>query len=220
MRDEISGAQHLQLHASLLRSHPATLTHTLCLHRAHHLHHVRSKRRQRSKEIEAVRAVKIPVLPRRTLPPHCLPPLSARSSCRASEPTTSGFIGFGAVAAAASFGAAVVPPARTAPATACVPFYDGDDADISMAMRMLAKRDATTKLKALASLKALILGRPPAVVKQWLPSWGTAFKALCTHNDRHIRAAGLSLHREIVRDATTFVAHCAPLAHMARADDA
>ena len=67
------------------------------------------------------------------------------------------FIGFGAFAADAD-----VKSAKRMPLT---PFYAGSDPEIKVGLKRLAKRDATTKLKALASLRLLFKKRPSDIVQ-------------------------------------------------------
>lgn len=78
-------------------------------------------------------------------------PVHMHALCRST------FIGFGAFAADAD-----VKSAKRMPLT---PFYAGSDPEIKVGLKRLAKRDATTKLKALASLRLLFKKRPSDIVQ-------------------------------------------------------
>ncbi|RHY13468.1 hypothetical protein DYB36_004832 [Aphanomyces astaci] len=121
---------------------------------------------------------------------------NASSSARAvqsllsSNSASTGFIGFSAFATSAP------PPSASAPASAATPsntssfsFYDGPDTELSLALKMLGKRDAQTKTKALTTLKdTLIPSRKPADLRLAVGQFCYLYGAkLMLDNDRRVR---------------------------------
>jgi hypothetical protein len=108
-----------------------------------------------------------------------------------------GFTGF------AAFAAPAPPPASpagrgpreaaTAAAAAVVaaasPVYNGADSALGAALKKLSKRDATTKLKALGDVCAMLAGAGGDAAGDVLPFWAHAYPRLCTDGDRRVRAA-------------------------------
>ncbi|RHZ17857.1 hypothetical protein DYB37_004036 [Aphanomyces astaci] len=121
---------------------------------------------------------------------------NASSSARAvqsllsSNSASTGFIGFSAFATSAP------PPSASAPTSAATPsntssfsFYDGPDTELSLALKMLGKRDAQTKTKALTTLKdTLIPSRKPADLRLAVGQFCYLYGAkLMLDNDRRVR---------------------------------
>ncbi|RLO05817.1 hypothetical protein DYB28_000823 [Aphanomyces astaci] len=119
---------------------------------------------------------------------------NASSSARAvqsllsSNSASTGFIGFSAFATSA--------PPPSAPTSAATPsntspfsFYDGPDTELSLALKMLGKRDAQTKTKALTTLKdTLIPSRKPADLRLAVGQFCYLYGAkLMLDNDRRVR---------------------------------
>lgn len=156
--------------------------------------------------------------------------------CRGGlEPTTSGFVGFGAFGGAASSSAIASPasPAltrvksagggdaydsdKTPGSPAADLLYQGEDSELRAVLRRVAKKDETTKLKALQDLCGLIRARASSsstgadgstaaaagrgILKDFLPAWCTGagtYPALCLHNDRRARAGCMAVMKELV----------------------
>ena len=122
---------------------------------------------------------------------------------RSGAPTTSGFVGFNAFAAAtAPVVAEESSPSYASPRAsdaAAEIVYQGDDADLKAAMRKLGKRDAVTKLKALAELLTLIPTRDKDVLRAFVPAWCYAYLTLALANDRRVRAGAHNVLTALVR---------------------
>ncbi|CAK4067201.1 unnamed protein product [Aphanomyces euteiches] len=117
---------------------------------------------------------------------------NASSSARAAQSllgsnATTGFIGFGAFATSAP--APPVQEAAAAPTqTTSFTFYDGDDTDLSLALKMLGKRDAQTKTKALATIKDTIIpSRKPVDLRPAIGHYCYLYGKLMLDNDRRVR---------------------------------
>ncbi|KAF0698519.1 Aste57867_10886 [Aphanomyces stellatus] len=117
---------------------------------------------------------------------------NASSSARAAQSlgATTGFIGFSAFATTAP---PAVAEATASPAVATAPsasfsFYDGADTDIALALKMLGKRDAQTKTKALLSLKDTVIpSRKPIELRPAVGQYCYLYGKLMLDNDRRVR---------------------------------
>jgi hypothetical protein len=84
--------------------------------------------------------------------------------------------------------------------------------EAEQALRRLAKRDATTKLKALASLRAHVADAPPDACAALLPPWLVAHARLAGDASRGVRAATATLAGELAgRARKALGAHAKPL---------
>lgn len=115
-----------------------------------------------------------------------------------------GFVGFGA--AGRTFGIAgsgVLRSAGSGPTAApsgrldvlysaqalVNPVFSGRDGDLSVCMKGLAKKAATTKVKALEDLAQLALSKDKEDLKLALPNWAFQYPMLAEHPVRQVRAA-------------------------------
>src|SRR5690242_66747 len=67
------------------------------------------------------------------------------------------------------------------------PFYEGSDAELKLNLRKLAKKDTTTKLKALQELCDMFQTRDTETLKECLEHWCYIYPKLLLDNDRKIR---------------------------------
>jgi E3 ubiquitin-protein ligase listerin len=93
--------------------------------------------------------------------------------------------GFGAPAAAAAADPTSAAAAGADGEPALPPALDGD---VAQCLRHLSKKDATTKLKALASLRELAAARPAADAAAALTPWGYHFRRLMMDPSKSVRA--------------------------------
>ncbi|OQR97227.1 hypothetical protein ACHHYP_12304 [Achlya hypogyna] len=144
---------------------------------------------------------------------------NASSSARAvqylgNSGATSGFIGFSAFAAAPA-PAPTEASVSTPSSSATFSFYDGADGDLSLALKMLGKRDALTKTKALLSLKdAIVPGRKPLELRPAVGHYCYLYGKLMAENDRRVRQLSnevLLALLEKMKKATVFHQHMALL---------
>jgi len=91
-------------------------------------------------------------------------------------------------------------------------FSSGLDAEIDMHLRRLSKRDATTKLKALAELRKHVTETTPDSVAALCPPWLQALQRLASDGNRSVRAAAATLCGEVVvHGGRSLVQHVRPL---------
>jgi hypothetical protein len=64
-------------------------------------------------------------------------------------------------------------------------------------MRKLSKRDAVTKLKALAEIAGLLPSRDREVLRDFVPAWCHVYLSLALVNDRRVRAAAHGVMSEL-----------------------
>ncbi|EQC29986.1 hypothetical protein SDRG_12266 [Saprolegnia diclina VS20] len=146
---------------------------------------------------------------------------SASSSARAGQllsgAASSGFIGFGAFAAAAAPAPATLASAEdtSLAASTTFSFYDGADGDLALALKMLGKRDALTKTKALLNLKDVIVpSRKPLELRPAIGHYCYLYGKLMAENDRRVRQLSnevLLSMLEKMKKATVFHNHIALL---------
>ncbi|KDO23636.1 hypothetical protein SPRG_11082 [Saprolegnia parasitica CBS 223.65] len=146
---------------------------------------------------------------------------SASSSARAGQllsgAASSGFIGFGAFAATAAPAPATLASAEdtASAASTTFSFYDGADGDLALALKMLGKRDALTKTKALLNLKDMIVpSRKPLELRPAIGHYCYLYGKLMTENDRRVRQLSnevLLSMLEKMKKATVFHNHIALL---------
>lgn len=111
--------------------------------------------------------------------------MSTRSFSGATPVASSGF-SFGA-----KYIAHVSPSTSDAPAAAAGPsavIPTDLDGELAAALQRLTKRDATTRLKALQTLRAAVADKPEAEVRRALGPWAYAFGRLVTDGARAVRA--------------------------------
>jgi len=107
----------------------------------------------------------------------CPPPPNDPNSFSGLQPVA----GFG-------FGAAAVSASASASASA-EPSLPGQlDGDVAQCLRHLSKKDATTKLKALQSLRDLVPSRSPQDLVAALPPWAYSFKRLMMDPAKSVRS--------------------------------
>ncbi|CAH1799497.1 unnamed protein product [Owenia fusiformis] len=107
------------------------------------------------------------------------------SSSRAAEQLTTpggatGFVGFGALSGDLGY----VPTAQGSDEA-----DSNVDADFRMVLRKLAKKDATTKLKALQEFSTLCKEKETDIVLGALPFWPRLYNKMALDNDRKVREA-------------------------------
>jgi hypothetical protein len=116
---------------------------------------------------------------------HLAPSPSPNHSFSGLQPVA-GF-GFGASAAAAAAAAATTAAASSG--ASAEPVLPGQlDGDVAQCLRHLSKKDATTKLKALQSLRELIPARSPSDLAGALPPWAYHFKRLMMDPAKSVRS--------------------------------
>jgi hypothetical protein len=80
------------------------------------------------------------------------------------------------------------------------------DAEVELQLRRLSKRDATTKLKALAALREHVLGATPEAVAAFCPLWLHALQRLVSDGNRSVRGAAATLCGHVVSSGGRSVA--------------
>ncbi|OQR81030.1 hypothetical protein THRCLA_11891, partial [Thraustotheca clavata] len=113
------------------------------------------------------------------------------------------------------FAAAPAPTEFSTTDTATFAFYDGNDGEIALALKMLGKKDALTKTKALVSLKDTILpSRKPIELRNAIGHYCYLYSKLMTENDRRVRQLSNEVlvgMLEKMKKATVFHQHIALL---------
>ncbi|KAJ9505274.1 hypothetical protein QJQ45_023216, partial [Haematococcus lacustris] len=72
------------------------------------------------------------------------------------------------------------------------------DGELALCLRHLSKRDPTTKLKALQSLRSQLPNKPTAAVVAVLPAWAHLFARLAMDNNRAVRAESARVLGQVV----------------------
>eukprot|EP00753_Platysulcus_tardus_P007822 PLAT15500.2.p1 GENE.PLAT15500.2~~PLAT15500.2.p1 ORF type:complete len:1411 (+),score=685.88 PLAT15500.2:39-4235(+) len=73
-----------------------------------------------------------------------------------------------------------------------------DDAEVSVTLKRLWKKDAVTRLKGMTELQELLRSRSVEEMKAILPAWARAYTRLPLDNSRRVRQAGQEVHAVIV----------------------
>ena len=125
-----------------------------------------------------------------------------RSNANAGGGVSTGFIGFGAFAnlrVQGGDGAGASDSPGSSRRAGASPFYSGSDSEISASMKLVGKRDTTSKLRGLADMLAIIrpsdggAAREKWVLIEFSGAWIVSFNALVLHNDRRVRMAALNV---------------------------
>eukprot|EP01029_Cantina_marsupialis_P015385 TRINITY_DN337535_c0_g1_i1.p1 TRINITY_DN337535_c0_g1~~TRINITY_DN337535_c0_g1_i1.p1 ORF type:complete len:1699 (+),score=453.80 TRINITY_DN337535_c0_g1_i1:32-5128(+) len=79
------------------------------------------------------------------------------------------------------------------------PFYNGSDGEMSITLKGLAKRDLTTKLKAVESLIAMVPRRTPETLVEAMPHICFELPRLALSNERRIREGIINVIMEVAK---------------------
>lgn len=154
----------------------------------------RRRRRQQNTQRAALRTLPLPLL-QVTRTQLDLAPLlpSPHIHCSFSGLTPVAGFGFGAPPVVAAAPAAAAAAEAASQWGADEPALTGAlDGEVAQCLRHLSKKDATTKLKALAALRELCASKQPADLAAALPPWAYHFQRLTSDAAKPVRCEALA----------------------------